>query len=78
MKMKKLVKVALAPNDIGILFSLEEAIGGRLDANGAFKVIEQDAYSELIRGDGANEREGYIAYIPKAKYDELRRKGEID
>jgi hypothetical protein len=76
--MKKLVKVVLAHNDTGVLFSLDESVSGRLDANGAFSIIEQDSYSELMRGDGVNGREGVIAYIPNTKYEELKKKGEID
>lgn len=81
--MKKLVEVILAPNDSGVLFSLNSpeqkiGVGGRLSSSEAFKIIEDDSYSELMRGDGVKEREGVIAYIAKTKYEELKKKGEID
>jgi len=76
--MKKLVDVALAVNDSGVLFSLGESVSGRLDTSGVISIIQKDSYSELMRGNGETEREGVIAYMSKAKYEELKKKGEID
>jgi len=81
--MKKLVNVVLAPQDSGVLFSLsspEQEIGEgvRLSTGGAFKIIEEDSYNELIRGHGTNGREGTIIYVSKKEYEELKKQNKID
>jgi len=70
--MKKLVGVVLAPNDFGVLFSLE---GMRLSADGMNHIIERDCYSELMR---RRENEGVLVYVPKKEYEELRKQGKVD
>ena len=73
--MKKLVEVILAPNDFGVLFDLN---GERISNNGAFKIIENNSYYELMRGNGAEERGGVIVYLSKKEYEELKKQKKID
>lgn len=76
--MKKLVKVALAPQDTDVLFSLENSVSGNLDLNSAIKVIQKDSYNELMHGDALKGREGVIVYMSKEEYDSYKEKGKID
>jgi len=70
--MKKLGEVILAPNDFGVLFSLERM---RVSVEGMNHIIERDCYSELMRG---RENEGVLVYIPKKEYEELKKQGKVD
>ena len=73
--MKKLVEVILAPQDTGVLFNSNN---GRMSNSGIINLIEKDCYSELMRGDGANEREGVIIYATKKEYEEFQKQKRID
>lgn len=73
--MKKLMEVALAPNDIGVLFSLN---GGRIATGAESRIIERDSYDELMRGDAVNGRKGYIIIATEEEYEELRKQKRID
>ncbi len=83
--------VVLASNDSGVLFFLEESLGGRLSANGAFDIIKKDSYQELMRkkiendsytelmgGDAIKGRKGYIIIATEEEYEQLKKERRVD
>ncbi len=73
--MKKLVEVVLAPNDSGVLFSLD---GARLATGTEGKIIGEDSYTELMKGDAVNGRKGYILIATEEDYQKLKKEGRVD
>ena len=67
--MKKVLEITLAPNDSGVLFSLD---GRRISNDGAVRLIERGCIAYLMK-----EREGVLVYMPKSAYEELEKQKRV-
>ena len=76
--MKKLVEITLAPNDSGVLFSLD---GARLSEKGAISLIENGCTAYLIRESIKEEGKavnGVLVIMPEDKYEQYKKEGRVD
>jgi len=76
--MGKLVEVMLAPNDFGVLFSLN---GARISEKGAINLIENGCTAYLIRESIKREGKainGVLVVVPESVYEHYKKEGKID